>query len=143
MNRFRLGVSNDQGATFCNYDVTPTNTNPAWTNQWWDYPHIQLGADYLYMAWNMFNAASNWTRTVVLRWPLDSLTACAGFNYSYWSTTSWFTVVPVQGADHVMYWASNYPQRRRTIESPSGSGLRTQARRHQLCGSHRRSLELH
>ncbi len=110
VNRFRLGVSNDQGATFCNYDVTPTNTNGGWTNQWWDYPHIQLGADYLYLAWNMFNASSNWTRTVVLRWPLDSLTACAGFNYSYWSTTSWFTVVPVQGADHVMYWASNYPQ---------------------------------
>ncbi len=109
VNRFRLGVSNDQAATFCNYDVAPTNVNSGWTNQWWDYPHIQLGADYLYLAWNMFNAANNWTRTVVLRWPLDSLTACAAFSYSYWSTTNWFTVVPVQGADHVMYWASNYP----------------------------------
>ena len=63
------------------------------------------------MAWNMFNAApSNWTRTIMLRWPLDSLTACAGFTYNYYWTNAWFTFVPVQGADHVMYWASNYPQ---------------------------------
>ena len=58
VNRFRLGVSNDQAATFCNYDVTPTNVNGGWTNQWWDYPHIQLGADYLYLAWNMFTGLS-------------------------------------------------------------------------------------
>ena len=108
VNRFRLGVSSD-GAAFCNYDVTPTNVNSGWTNQWWDYPHIQLGADYLYLAWNMFNQAGNWTRTVMLRYPLDSLAACAGFNFSYWWTNTWFTAVPVEGADHVMYWASNYP----------------------------------
>jgi hypothetical protein len=109
VNKFRLGVSGDGGASFCNYDVTPQNVNSGWTNQWWDYPHIQLGADYMYLAWNMFNAAGNWTRTVMLRYPLDSLSSCSSVSFNYWWTNAWFTVVPVEGADHVMYFASNYP----------------------------------
>lgn len=109
VNYLRLGVSADGGATFCNYDVSPTNVNAAWTNQWFDYPHLQLGADYLYIATNVFNAARSWTRTVMLRWPLDALSTCTGFSYNYYQSTSWFTFVPVQGADHIMYFASNGP----------------------------------
>ncbi|MFN8493433.1 MAG: hypothetical protein U0350_37890 [Caldilineaceae bacterium] len=109
VNRFRLGISTDGGATFCNYDVSPTNTNSAWTGQWWDYPHLQLGANFVYIASNMFNAAGSGTRTVMLRFPLDSLRSCAGFNYNYYADPNWFTFVPVQGADHIMYFASNWP----------------------------------
>ncbi|MFZ2520469.1 MAG: hypothetical protein WA089_17355, partial [Anaerolineae bacterium] len=109
VNRFRLSVSTNGAASFCAYDFYPTNTNAGWTNQWWDYPHIQLGADYAYIAYNMFNANSSWTRTVMLRLPLDALRSCSGFSYNYLSSTSWFTFVPVQGADHVMYFASNNP----------------------------------
>ena len=110
-NRFRLSVSTDGGGSFCAYDVYPTNTNSGWTNQWWDYPHLQLGADYLYITTNMFDNSSSpqWTRTVMLRFPLDNLRACSSFSYNYLATTSWFTWVPVQGADHVMYFASNWP----------------------------------
>lgn len=109
VNRFRLGASTNGGSSFCAYDFYPTNTNAGWTNQWWDYPHIQLSADYAYITFNLFNAASSWTRTALLRLPLDSLRSCSGFSYSYTSSTSWFTFVPVQGADHVMYFASNNP----------------------------------
>lgn len=109
VNRARLGVSADGGATFCNYDYQPNNVNSAWTNQWWDYPHLQLSADYLYIASNVFNAAGSWTRTVILRWPLDALANCAAFSYNYYNSTSWFTFVPVQGADHIIYFASNFP----------------------------------
>jgi len=109
VNRFRLGVSTDGGANFCAYDVYPTGVNSEWTNQWWDYPHLQLGADYLYIASNMFSASSQWVRTALLRFPLDNLRACSGFNFNYLTTTNWFTWVPVQGADHAMYFASNWP----------------------------------
>ena len=110
VNSFRLGVSNDGGATFCNYETSPFNVNSNWKNQWWDSPaHIQLGADYLYMAWNLRDTAGNWMRSVMLRWPLNALNNCAVFSSNYFQTTSWFNVVPVQGADHVMYFASNYP----------------------------------
>ena len=109
VGRFRLGASTNGGASFCNYDFYPTNTNSGWTGQWWDYPHIQLGADYAYIAYNMFNASDTWTRTVLLRFPLDALRNCAGFSYNYVASTAWFTFVPVQGADHVMHFASNQP----------------------------------
>lgn len=109
VNRFRLSVSTDGGGSFCAYDVYPTNVNSGWTNQWWDYPHLQLGADFLYIATNVFDASRQWTRTALLRFPLDSLRTCSGFNYNYLTTTSWFTWVPIQGADHVMYFASNRP----------------------------------
>lgn len=43
-NRFRLSISKDAfGSTLWYYDFKPTNANPAWTNQWWDYPQMQLG----------------------------------------------------------------------------------------------------
>jgi hypothetical protein len=108
-NRFRLGVSSDGGATFCYYNNYPTEVNSTWTNQWWDYPHIQLGADFLYITYNVFNSGNAWVRTVILRWPLDSLASCSGFSYNYSTSSSWFTFVPAQGTEHTVYYASNWP----------------------------------
>jgi hypothetical protein len=79
---------------------------------------MQIGADYLYVVWNMFDSGSNFMRTVILRFPLEALASGSGFGYSYWST-DWFTVVPVQGAHHAMYFASNWPP-----DSPQNSRLR-------------------
>ncbi len=108
-NIFKLSVSANGGLTWVTYTVSPRNTNSTWTNQWWDYCHMQLAGRYLYIAWNMFSEAGAWTRTVMLRWPLDALAAGAGFSYNYYQTSSWFTFVPAQGCDHTMYWASNWP----------------------------------
>ena len=119
VGRFRLGVSTNNGASFCNYDFYPTNTNSAWTGQWWDYPHIQLGADFAYIAYNMFNASDTWTRTVLLRFPLDALRNCAGFSYNYVASTSWFTFVPVQGA--CLLYTSPSPRDRTRSRMPSSA----------------------
>ena len=108
-NQFKLSISRDGMASFWTYTFAPINTNGAWTNQWWDYPHMQLGTDYLYISWNMFNQAGSWTRTVVLRFPLDALANAQGFSYNYFDVTDWFTIVPAQGAYHRMYFASNWP----------------------------------
>jgi len=108
-NTLRVSVSNDGGATWASYTIGPKNVNSAWTGQWFDYPHLQIAGDYLYIATNVFNASNSWTRTVMLRWPLDALKARTGFGYNYFETSSWFTFVPVAGADHVMYFASNWP----------------------------------
>ena len=118
-NRLRLGVSKNGGNTWCFYNTKPTDTNGGWTGQWWDYPHLQLGADYLYISTNVFNNSDQWTRSVMLRWPLDSLRTCSGFSYNYFQSTNWSTFVPVQGADHDMYWASNWP-----TSAPQNSRLR-------------------
>lgn len=107
-NRIILGVS-ATGASFCNYSITSSAPNAAWAGTWFDYPHLQLGADYLYIATNMFNNSNSWVRTVMLRFPLDALDTCAGFNYNYLAVTDWFTFVPAQGTDHIMWFASNWP----------------------------------
>jgi hypothetical protein len=44
----------------------------------------------------------------MLRWPLDDLAAGSTFSYNYYHQTDWFTFVPVSGAHHTMYWASNW-----------------------------------
>jgi len=106
-NRFILGSSQDGGVTFCNYNF-PT----LFAGTWWDYPHIQLGADYMYLTWNMFAGQppnSTFNRSIVLRLPLSPMAGCAGFNYEFYWNSGWSTFVPVQGADHTMYWASNWP----------------------------------
>ena len=107
-NVFKLGVSKDGGASFVTYTISPKSINPAWVNQWWDYPHIQLGSRYLYLTWNLFDKNNKFVRAVVLKFSLDALAAGTGFAYLYFQT-DWFSLVPVQGADHIIYWASNFP----------------------------------
>jgi len=109
VNRFRLNVSRNGFASSHFWDFYPTGTNSGWTNQWWDYPHIQLGADYLYITWNMFSQAGSFVRSVVLRLPLDNLRAGTAFSYNYYNTTAWATFTPVSGAEHSMYFASTWP----------------------------------
>lgn len=115
-NTFKLSISNNGGASFWTYTTAPTNVNGGWTNRWFDYPNMQVGADYLYMTWNLFDTKGTagtgddtWDRSIILRWPLDSLAAAAGFGYNYYNTASWFTLVPAQGTNHTAYFASNWP----------------------------------
>jgi hypothetical protein len=109
-NVFKLGVSGNGGKSFWLYTIRPTDINPDWQNQFLDYPHMQLGADYLYIAVNLFDKSSKWVQTVMLRWSLDQLAAAApGFDSCYYSSSEWFTFVAAQGAQHTMYWASNWP----------------------------------
>jgi hypothetical protein len=111
-NVFKLSVDYAEPfvGAYWTYTIRPMDVNPAWTNQKWDYPHMQLGADYLYIAWNLFDQNSIWTRTVMLRWPLDALATGGAFTYNYYDQSQWFTFVPVSGAHHTMYWASNWEQ---------------------------------
>lgn len=110
-NVFKLGVSSNGGLSFCTYTYAPTDVDPNWTGRWWDFPHMQLGADYLYITYNLHFSMTSFDRSVILRFPLDSLALCAGFEYNYYDPEypTWFTLVPVQGAHHTMYFASNWP----------------------------------
>lgn len=115
-NRFRLGVSRN-ATNWWFYDLRPIGLNNAWTNQWYDYPHLALSNDFLYIATNMFDFGSdgvggtnddNWTRTVILRWPLSRLLAGTGFNYRYYAQSARFNFTPVQGVGlQTMYWGTH------------------------------------
>jgi hypothetical protein len=108
-NEFKLAVSKKEATGWWSYTRKPEDIDSAWQNQRWANPHIQLGADYAYIAWNLFDQSDNWTRSVMLRVPLDDLAAGTAFTYNYHASDEWFTFVPVQGAYHTMYWASNWP----------------------------------
>jgi len=101
-NRIRLGRSLDGGVTWVFYDILPTSVNGAWTNQWFDYPHIALSTNYLYFTSNMFNNADAYQRSVLVRISLDGLRAAAGINLPSWTQTGG-TWAPVQGATDMMY----------------------------------------
>jgi hypothetical protein len=108
-NDFALTVfPKDPSLAGWTYYIPPTAINAAWVNYNWDYPHIQLGANYMYLAWNLFPPAGT-PLSVMLRVNLDSLAAAGSFAGSYYAQSDWFTFVPVQGAYHRMYWASNWP----------------------------------
>lgn len=89
------------------YDFAPTNVGGS-GGEWFDYPHLALTNDFLYVAINVYRTTDNgWTRTVLFRLPLDSIRAGAGFGYNYVSWTANFNFTPVQGAKDVIYWASH------------------------------------
>jgi hypothetical protein len=107
VNQIKISVSTNGAVNWATYTFTPTNVNSAWTGQWFDYPRIALSNDFLYVATNIFNASDSWTRTVMLRMPLDEMSKGTGFSYNYYSVTDRFTFTPVQGATTTMYWATH------------------------------------
>jgi hypothetical protein len=58
-------------------------------------------------SWNMYRGNA-FQRSIIFRFPLSEMDRCAGFSYRYIWTREFFTLVPVQGAHHVMYFASNW-----------------------------------
>jgi hypothetical protein len=107
-NSFRLSVvSRRDSSSLCNYDITPGSVSADWAGWVWDYAHLELGANNLYITWNLYQGTT-FQRSVILRFPLDALDTCAGFSYRYVWTSAFFNLVQVQGAHHVMYFASNW-----------------------------------
>ena len=104
-NVFKLGVSSNGGATFCNYTFAPKDVDASWTGVWWDYPNMALTNNYLYITWHLFNASDVYQRQVVLRMPLEALANCSGFGYGYYSNTAGFGWAPAHGGTSKFYWA--------------------------------------
>ena len=109
--RFLLGVSTDaSGWTF--YSLTPADVNADWANLWWDYPHLALSAEWLYLTTNLFNKEGAGLGAAVLRLSLDDFAAGSSPGYSSFFqpaelTSLAFTLTPVQGATDTMYFATH------------------------------------
>lgn len=99
-NRFFLGVSTDDGLSFCTY----VHDSPA--TEWYDYPHLALTSNYLYMTWNMFDAGDNYLRSRVLRWPLEAMSQCQGFNFDSFDDTGG-TITPAVGGTSQAYFGQH------------------------------------
>jgi hypothetical protein len=124
-NRFALGVSTD-GSSFCTYFIQPTSVNAGWTSNWFDYPHLALSNNFLYITTNVFNfsAPPQLVRQVILKWPLDALSTCSGFSYSYWDNVLSGWGEPAQGATTTEYWGDHrgFNNSFRVLWNPENSG---------------------
>lgn len=100
-NEVKLSRSTNGGATWCTYTISGSTIGFA--GNWYDYPHLALSNDYVYITTNMFDAAGNFQRMVLMRWPLDAIQTCSGVSFNFWTNTTGWTWTPVQGAREVMY----------------------------------------
>jgi hypothetical protein len=103
-NRFILSRSTDGGATWCSWSFFPTTFNSTWTNQWFDYPHLALSNDFLWLTTNRIAGGGTTVNLSVLaRFSLDTIRSCGTLGATFWTQSSGRTWTPVQGARETMY----------------------------------------
>jgi hypothetical protein len=105
-NILRLAVK--QGGTLGDdnwywWDFSPAGTNAEWSDEWFDYPDLELGDNFLYMTTNSFSGDS-FRRSVVFRLPLESLAQPGTLNFQYFQSPL-FSLRCVRGAGTTMYFA--------------------------------------
>src|SRR6185503_16225648 len=75
--RFVLSASSDGGAGWCSYSIRPTFINGAWnTDQSFDFPHLALGNNFLYILTGVKGTNIKPGSTVLFRFPLDMFAGC-------------------------------------------------------------------
>jgi hypothetical protein len=114
-NTVRLAVANGE-AGIANTDFHFTSLIPSDVGlgmDWFDYPHIELSGNYLFLSVNLFTGnvpldQTQFDRTVVMRLPLDALAAHTAPALSAWlAPHSYFNATLTQGATTAMYWATH------------------------------------
>ena len=110
-NTLRVAVK--RGATLGNnawhwYDLKPDQVNSSWSNEWFDYNHAAISDNFVYVGTNAFDATNNgFTRSLVMRLPLDELARAEPFSFNYFHTNQNGSLRCTQGASDTMYFASH------------------------------------
>lgn len=125
-NVVKLSRSLDGGLTWVTYTIAPTTLNGLWTGQWFDYPHLALSNNKLYITTNMFNAAGAFQRMLLMKLDLDVIQAAGGLPITSWSSAVGWSWTPVQGATDTMYLGdqiNNATGTFRVYTQPENSGV--------------------
>ncbi len=94
------------------WDFRPSDVDPNWIRQWFDYNHIAVSNNFAYVGTNMFDAEDVFTQCVVFRLPLDELANVnSSLSYDYYETPDNFSLRCCQGARDVMYFGSHNSNR--------------------------------
>jgi len=89
-------------------DLVPGQINPAWNGEWFDYNHIALSDNYLYVGTNMFYINGGFSRSVIFRMKLASFVDDGdGFVLEYFESPDLGSLRCVMGATDTMYFASH------------------------------------
>jgi hypothetical protein len=110
VNVFRLAVSTSgKPGPWTFWDFSPGSVNSAWSNLWFDYPHVAPANDHLYITFNMYDQSSppRWQRAIVFKMPLDDLVAKGNLRYQYYPIDTHGSLRLAKGATSDMYFASH------------------------------------
>jgi len=115
-NVIRIAVSaTGAPGTWRWWDLTPTEVDPGWSGEWFDYPDLAESDDRLWMSFNMFDRSDRWRRAVVFSFPLDDLRGDGQLTRRTWSTTDAGSLRFTQGAGDTMWFASHSVDNRRLL----------------------------
>lgn len=110
-NTLRVAVKSDgdlSGGSWDLYDFTPTQVDPGWSQQWFDYNHVALSNNFLYVVTNMFDfnqPRNRFIRCVVFRLSLDALKAGNLQTYElYEAPSEYFSLRATEGAGDEMFF---------------------------------------
>lgn len=106
-NKIRLAVAKGPdiaSQSWQYYDFTPQSLG-GWTNEWFDFPDLALGKDFIYISTNSFATQGTldsdddeFARAVMLRLPLAPLAEYKPAAAEHFSRTESFSFRPTQGA---------------------------------------------
>ena len=108
-----LTISVARGTTptsWCTYKFTGANFGEGSTDTL-DFPKIALSNNNLFLTYNDYPPNSGFKASVLARMPLDAISNCVGFSYSYLArSNSEFTFALAQqpSAHDQFYWVSNW-----------------------------------
>ncbi len=105
-NSVKLNVSDDGAASWCSYTLRPSDVDPAWNTLQFDYPHLALTDNYLYVSSMLLVTGAGFAtpRMMLFRMSLDDLAGCSAFRYVYWTMDEGWSWTPVEnGATTIMY----------------------------------------
>lgn len=106
-NTLRLAVN--RGATLADadwrwWDLTPSMVDPVWSNAFFDYNHLAISDNCLYLGSNLVDLSTNvFRRSVVLRFPLDDLATRDALPFEFLESTDNGVLRCAAGARDVMY----------------------------------------
>lgn len=85
-NRNLINIDTGAGA-LCAYDIRASSTlNAQFADSFMDYPRMALSNNFLYVTWNIFDAAGTvFKTTLLMRFSLDAMASCGANNFVWWS----------------------------------------------------------
>jgi hypothetical protein len=79
-----------------------------WTGQWFDFPDLSVGDNYVYLTSNVFTIGTNsFVRTVIMRLPLDPISTGSAFGFNFVGDNTHGSFRTAQGIRSTAYWAAH------------------------------------
>jgi len=123
-NQSKIGISTDNAATWCFFNIQATDIDGGLTAHWLDYPHMQVTKNNVYISTNIFDVNFGPGGSAVLRFDLNGLIDCNDTTFDVLFSSSDFNYTFVNGATDTMYFGTQLgPTSTEVFKWVDGSGI--------------------